>query len=172
MVSDFLDKVSGLLEFSGDKARLLMEHQTDGYFNNDLLLTQVDKAISIFERKYPTAQGVFIFDHAPSHMKKPEDALNVDRMNVKDGGKQPFMRDSVWNGTIQQMVTPHGLQKGMRTVLEEKDVDTTGMNADRLRKILGEYEVSYSQYKNVYHFKGVVCIKCVVVEPKLGTHCN
>ena len=27
-------------------------------------------------------------------MKKPEDALSVERMNVKDGGKQPFLRDT------------------------------------------------------------------------------
>ena len=35
---------------------------------------QVHKAISLFEKKYPEAQGIFIFDNAPSHMKKPEDA--------------------------------------------------------------------------------------------------
>ena len=130
-----------MLEFEGEKARLLLEHQTDGYFNNDMLLTQVSKVISIFEQKYPTAQGVFIFDHAPSHMKKPEDALSVERMNVKDGGKQPFLRDTDWDGCVQRMVTPLGVQKGMRTVLEERGVNTTGMNADALRKVLGQYEV-------------------------------
>lgn len=71
---------------------------------------------TIFEKKYPTAKGIFIFDHAPSHMKKPDDALNVERMNVKDGGKQPFMKDTMWDGDVQRMVTSSGLQKGMRTV--------------------------------------------------------
>ena len=65
------------------------------YFNNDMLLTQVQKAITIFEAKYPVAQDLFIFDHAPSHMKKPEDSLNTECMNVKDGWKQPFMKDTV-----------------------------------------------------------------------------
>ena len=78
MVSDFIDEVSGFLQHEGEKARLLLEHQTDGYFNNDMLLEQVDKAITIFEAKYPVAQGIFIFDHAPSHMKGPEDALDGD----------------------------------------------------------------------------------------------
>lgn len=76
------------------------------------LSIQVDNAISLFEKKYPQAQGVFIFDNAPSHMKRPEDALNVERMNVRDGGKQPFMRDTVWDGETQQMTTVEGLQKG------------------------------------------------------------
>ena len=34
------------------------------------------------------------------HMKRPSNALNVDRMNVRDGGKQPFMRDTVWHGEL------------------------------------------------------------------------
>lgn len=72
-------------------------------------------------------------------MKKPEDALNAERMNVKDGGKQPFMRDTMWNGANQRMVTDDGLQKGMKTVLEERGVDTRGMNADKLRR---QFEVN------------------------------
>jgi hypothetical protein len=91
----------------------------------------VEKTITILERKYPTAQGIFIFDHAP---KKPEDALNVERMNVKNGGKQPFMKDTLWDRHTQRMVTPSGLQKGMRRVLEERGIDTRG---NKLREILG-----------------------------------
>ncbi len=138
MVSDFVDEVGGLLEYAGEKARLLLEHQTDGYFNNDMLLNQARKTISIFDRKYPGAQGVFIFDHAPSHIE----ALNAERMNVKDGGKQPFMKDTVWNGQVQHMVTPQGIQKGMKSVLEERGVVTHGMNAGKLRELLGQYEVN------------------------------
>ena len=31
------------------------------------------------------------------------DALQVGEMNVKPGGKQPKMRDTVWNGMVQDM---------------------------------------------------------------------
>ena len=93
---------------------------------------QTHKAISLFEKKYAGCQGLFIFDNAPSHMKRPVDALNVDRMNVRDGGKQPFMRDTVWHGEIHKMVTAEGVQKGMRTVLEERGVDTRGMDTGEL----------------------------------------
>ena len=64
-------------------------------------VSQVVKAVGIFERKYPRAQGLFNFDNAPLHMKQPEDALNPDKMNVKDGGKQSFMRNTEWNGAVQ-----------------------------------------------------------------------
>lgn len=30
------------------------------------------------------------------------------------------MKDTVWSGHIQRMVTPLGIQKGMKTVLEER----------------------------------------------------
>lgn len=47
----------------------------------------------------------------------------------------------MWNGSVQQMVTAEGKQKGMRTVLEERGVNTQGLNADKLRELLREYEV-------------------------------
>lgn len=59
-----------------------------------------------------------------------------------DGGKQPFLRDTMWNGRVQKMVTEDGVQKGLRTVLQERGVDTKGMNSDNLKTVLGEYEVN------------------------------
>ncbi len=141
MVSHFIVEVGGYLEYEGDSAVLYLEHQSEGYFTNDMLIAQVDRAIDIFEKKYPDAQGLFIFDHAPSHMKKPDDALNADKMNVKDGGKQPVMRDAMWNGAVQKMTLSDGKQKGMKTVLQERGVDTTGMNAEALRAQLQLFEV-------------------------------
>lgn len=140
MVSDFVEEVGGLLEFEGEKACLLLEHQSQGYFTNDMLISQVHKTIDIFERKYPAARAMFIFDNAPSHTKKPDDALNPDRMNVKDGGKQPFMKDTVWDGAPQKMTQPDGLQKGTRSILEERGVDTKGMNSDKLREELKSFQ--------------------------------
>ena len=67
-----------------------------------LLLKQVDKAIKIFEDKYPHAQALFLFDNAPSHKKYAEDSLNAERMNVRPGGKQPKLRDTVFNGQTHQ----------------------------------------------------------------------
>ena len=48
-------------------------------------------------------------------------------MNVSDGGKQPFMGDTIWDGKPQKMVTSSGIQKGLKTLLEERKVKTDGM---------------------------------------------
>ena len=41
MVSDFVEEVGGMLECDGEKATFLLEHQTERYFTNDLLISQV-----------------------------------------------------------------------------------------------------------------------------------
>ena len=99
-------------------------------------MQQVEKAINIFERIHPDATGIFMFDNAPSHRKMANDALNAEKMNVGPGGKQPAMRDTIWGGEIQKMVDTNGLPKGMRTVLHERGVDTTGMRAKEMRNML------------------------------------
>ena len=141
MVSDFIEKYgSDYLRHINEEARLLLEMNTDGYFNNDLLLKQVDKVIKVFKDKYPHAQALFLFDNAPSHKKYTEDSLNVDRMNVRPGGKQPKLRDTVFNGQIQSMVLEDGQPKGMKLVLEERGVDTTGTNADKMCQELNKFD--------------------------------
>ena len=47
--------MNSFLEYEGEKARLMLETQTDGYFTNEKLVTQVHKAVTLFESKYPAA---------------------------------------------------------------------------------------------------------------------
>ena len=93
----------------------------------------------MFVLKSPQAQAL-LFDNAPSHRKCSDDSLNVDCMNVGPGGKQPKMRDSIFNGQLQSMVLPDGRPKGMKLVLQEKGVNTQGMNAAKMRETLNKYE--------------------------------
>ena len=82
MVSDFVDEVGGFVRTQTKEARLLPELSKDGYFNNDHLLEQVERTITVFEEIHPPAWGLFLFDNAPSHKKMAENPLNVERMNV------------------------------------------------------------------------------------------
>ncbi len=41
MVSDFVEEVGGMLECDGEKATLFLEHQSEDYFTNDMLISQV-----------------------------------------------------------------------------------------------------------------------------------
>ena len=76
-------------------------------------------AIKIAEFKYPSSDNdlVFLFDHSSGHCAYAEDALLAHKMNVSDGGKQPFLHDTKWDGRLQRMVTDDGKQKGMKKVL-------------------------------------------------------
>lgn len=136
MVSDFIDEVSGYICDEQDQGRLMLETQRDGYFTNDLLLHQVERTVDIFERVHPQAQALFLCDNAPSHRKLAEDTPNADKMNVGRGGKQPKMRDTQWAGGIQKLVDETDIPKGMRIVLEERGINTTGMKASDMRQKL------------------------------------
>ena len=53
----------------------------NGYFKAKELITQVNWAIDIFEAKANgLAQGLFLFDNAPSHQKCANDALTARKM--------------------------------------------------------------------------------------------
>jgi hypothetical protein len=53
----------------------------DGYFDLTELIKQVDCAIDIFEGKANgLAQGLFLFDNAPSHLKRAADAISATKM--------------------------------------------------------------------------------------------
>ena len=59
-------------------------------------------------------------------------------MNVNPGGKQRIMRDGWWGGKAQKMNYAIGIPKG-RVVLEERGIDTRGMNGDQMRAIIGSH---------------------------------
>ena len=89
-----------------------------------------EKAIPVFEKTHPGAIGVFAFDNSSAHAAFAADALLAKAMNVNPGGKQPIMRDTVFDGQVQQMVFPddhpdaslRGKAKGMRAVLQERQL--------------------------------------------------
>ena len=75
MVSDFIEEASvDFLQHDGVEECLLLETQSE---RCNRFLIQVNKAIDIFNSKYPDKQALFIFDNAPSHCKRSDDSLNV-----------------------------------------------------------------------------------------------
>jgi hypothetical protein len=112
-VSDFICESIGRLRLSReDQAAndLLPDHERlmhtdacvvihpgsnrDGWWTNDDVIKQVtEKTIPIFERTHPGKVALFMFDNSCNHAAFADDALIVSRMNLKDGGKQPLLRD-------------------------------------------------------------------------------
>ncbi|KAF8055691.1 hypothetical protein FPV67DRAFT_1679827 [Lyophyllum atratum] len=52
----------------------------DGYFTSDDILKQVDEAMDITEQGYPGMEHVFIYDNAPSHLKRADGAPSARHM--------------------------------------------------------------------------------------------
>jgi len=65
-----------------EKARVLLKagKNREGYFTNDNILAQADKAMDILEKHYPDDDHVLIFDNASTHQKRPDGALSARRM--------------------------------------------------------------------------------------------
>ena len=69
-----------------------------------------------------------------------DDALDVNKMNVKPGGKQRIMRDTTWNGKMYYTEQDgKKVAKGMKMVLEERGVSMAGKTGDWMRKTIGEH---------------------------------
>ena len=50
------------------------------------------------------------------------------------------MRDTVWEEKMRRMILPDGTAKRMKLVLQERGVDVTGLNAEKMREKLSEFE--------------------------------
>ena len=99
----------------------------EGYWTNEKFMKQMELAVKIAELRSDGYRHCWVFDHSSCHAAKSEDSLDVSRMNVKPGGKQPKMRDTIWNGQLQKMCFNIGVPKGMKQVLEERGVNTMQM---------------------------------------------
>ena len=119
MVSDFIEEYSGYLSLVSDeldtartldpnfpqKARELFEYgaATEGYWTGEKFMLQLEKAFKIAEFKYNPDEFTVVLQSS-CHKAFASDALNVNNMNVKPGGKQAVMHDTVWAGKSKKLV--------------------------------------------------------------------
>ncbi|CAJ0633150.1 15245_t:CDS:2, partial [Entrophospora sp. SA101] len=73
---------------------------------------------------FPNCTALFAFDNSTNHGSYKPDALVASRVNLNPGGKQPKMKDTVFepNNIFQSMVFEDGIPKGMKQVLVEKNL--------------------------------------------------
>ena len=158
MVSEFLCAAQGRLnccdeqggkEYVTEIIKYGSGNSDDGWWNAEKMVKQAEKAIAIFNKAFPGDIAVFAFDNSSGHACKAKDALVANRMNLRPGGKQPEMHDTVWgDGRKQSMVFQEGdtewdtglsispelvgKPKGMKRVLQER-----GLWRDEMRKQCG-----------------------------------
>jgi hypothetical protein len=131
----------------------------DGWWNAEKMVKQTEKAITIFNKAFPGDIAVFAFDNSSGHACKAKDALVANRMNLRPGGKQPEMHDTMWgDGIRQSMVFKEGdtdwvtglpidrefigKPKGMKRVLQER-----GLWRDKLKKQCGREKKKKSSFE-------------------------
>ncbi|GBB94370.1 hypothetical protein RclHR1_23400001 [Rhizophagus clarus] len=99
--------------------------------------------------------AVIAFDNSSSYAKLADDTLNAAYINFNPGGKQPIMRDTIFNEQVQSMVFPANYPnenlrekpKGMRVILQER-----GLWGSGLKGFCGNKEVSIENPRCcVYH---------------------
>ncbi|KAF9007327.1 hypothetical protein BDZ89DRAFT_1231838 [Hymenopellis radicata] len=147
-VSDFVNEATGRLVVRNDAGEVIEDARKviypgskgDPWWEVEQLLVQVKAAIKIFEKAHPNCQALFVFDNSSSHAALGSDALHAFEMNMSNGGKQRFQKDTIipdsdsvpavhMRGKPQKMKTDDGLQKGLKQVLEERGFNVTGMRA-------------------------------------------
>jgi len=101
----------------------------DAWWDQAQLLTQVNKAIPIFEEAHPECVALFVFDQSSAHASLAPDALRAFDMNKGNGGKQRKQKDTTipmnnpchrFCGKPQKLTTETGEAKGLQQTLEER----------------------------------------------------
>jgi hypothetical protein len=154
MVSGFLCQCHGLLRLPSDIAELdpaLPRDSTvimypganrDGYFTNEQLAQQTKNMLKIFQILHPDCIALVAYDNSSNHHAMADDALVASRLKLKDGGKSICLQRDGWfqhcdgSRIVQSMVSDTGKQKGVRTILEERELFVPGMKLAEARKLL------------------------------------
>ena len=171
MVSDFVDERNGYLALTNEefdrlsqtnpdikkqaRCLLLYGESKEGYWTSENFLEQMKHAVAIANVRYPKEEGwkvVWVFDQSSCHKAMASDALDVSKMNVNPGGKQPKMRDTVWGGKPQKMCFNLGIPKGMKQVLKERGINADSLNAEKMRAILRNHEDFQNEKPKLLHF--------------------
>jgi hypothetical protein len=128
-----------------ESARVLFRagKNREGYFTNENILEQTQKAIDIAKKYYPDDEHVFVFDNATTHQKRPATAVSASKMTknplvnfgcevtVFENGKIRYRPDGKpektklrmdkghFQGKEQDFYDDNGVFKGMTQILEE-----------------------------------------------------
>ena len=137
MISGFVTEIEGILRDEDGKPCVeIIEYGKagKGYWTNATMAAHLRRAIRAAEYRFPFARLVWRFDNSSNHLAYGEDALVANRMQVRPGGSQPVMHDTIWKGKVQKMVVEEGpnagLPKGLRLILTERGYNVKGWRLD------------------------------------------
>ena len=126
------------------KARALLEYGAErkGYWTAEIFMKNKKMLSKLLNTNIQPTHTLCVgfFDQSSCHRAFAEDALNVKHMNVRPGGAQSRMRDTVWAKQVQKTVLADGTPKGMKTILEERAINISSMKADDMQTVLSFHD--------------------------------
>jgi len=75
--------------------RITIGANNDGYWTSYHMAIQLEDCVDCLKILYPGYDFLFLFDHSQGHSKKRVGVLQASSANLKFGGEQPLMRDTV-----------------------------------------------------------------------------
>lgn len=114
----------------------------EGWFSNADLVQQIKNYAPLFFHFHPDYEILLAFDNSMTHRAKAPDGLDAlsNNLNLGDGGKNCHAIRDGWyintNGIkiIQKMQLENGMQKGIKTILSERNLFTNAQgNALKLQ---------------------------------------
>jgi hypothetical protein len=98
-------------EFQAKRAGAILDITTDRWYTTERCRADFKKAHDIVQKNSGGRLNCLIItDWSPIHRNKGEDALNVLRMNVGIGGKQPLMREGHYTKDGEKVGKLYSLQ--------------------------------------------------------------
>ena len=104
--------------------------------DNADLVKQTMKAMSIFKILHPDCDALFIFDNSANHHAYAPDTLVASRLNLTVGGKNikiiirdGFFENAIGDAISQSFRNENGVQKGLRTILQDRQLWVEGYSA-------------------------------------------
>ena len=67
----------------------------EGYWSYEHMVLQIEDCLDVLHVTHPHFDYLFLLDHSNGHDRLQPDGLSLSKINIKFGGKQPKMRDSI-----------------------------------------------------------------------------
>ena len=184
IVSNFIDDLVAYLRLSESdyekvkisypditiEAREKIEYgeNRDGYWTSEKFLNQVKKAVKIAEVLYPSDRftHLWLFDQSSNNSNGTLCSYSP-QINVSSGGIGSKMRNTIFDGRIQQMVTENGIAKRLKMVLEDRNVDISKMNKKKMIKLLVKHDDFASKMPMIQHYIRSTGHNCMHVHPQV-----
>ena len=140
-----------------------------GYYDYQKFEKDLTVALKIAKLKYPGRHIVMLFDHSSVHHKMAADALNVKVMNKKPGGKQPILRNTIYENKVQTFAfgqdhpdpNLRGVAKGIHVILQERGFQMKGKKLPELCELLAvcdDFKNEKTMIEKKCEEEGITCL--------------